>query len=233
MLRRVASVEEAIGGVSGGIAKIMGELATMGLMLRDKGRTKPAGNVVHMHAPDRNCATSNPSEWQHCTSQSNPVDMAEGVTTPNCPEKEPPGTPADPPGTEVTRPILVDSDNMSNDISDNIEASYLRKRTQGSLAQRVHSQPRLRVVPPGKKMLCAAPAAAHGESSERGARTPPTRRTVYKDPPGYSDVRDFGDDEDPGPKPPLLQPKNHGVSRQSTIMPHRNSRPYTPSSICL
>lgn len=219
ILKRVASVEEAIGSVGEGITNIMRELDGMGRMFRLNVGAKPPGEAVHMQAPHTNAATSHPSEWQQGQSQSNACDMAGGVTTPTCHEREAPATQGDPPGTEARRPILVDLDNSSNDSRDNDETTALRNRIHETLGNRVHNQPRQRVVPCAKKLLCAAATSPIGETN---APDPPTlhpRATRYKDPPGYSDLRDFGTSVEPASRPPLLQPKTHGVSRHTPPMP--------------
>lgn len=68
--------------------------------------------------------------------------MPGGVTTPNCHEREAPPTQDDPPGTVAKMPILVDLDNSSSDSGDNDETTALGNRTQETLGNRVHKQPR-------------------------------------------------------------------------------------------
>jgi hypothetical protein len=213
ILKRVNSVEDSMGTVAGSISNIMGELEVVGHLLREEvGRIPPAG-ASHMQVPHTNAATSYPSGWQQGLSQSNAGDMAGAILTHNSPGKESPPSAVQPPGTEATRPIVLDLENISDESGDNNDENDLRNRTAESLiAKRVHSQPRQRVVPCAKTQLCVGGKAQNGETS---AQEPPSRtaRTIrYKDPPGYSNARDFGSGEEDTCKPPLLQPKTHGVS---------------------
>ena len=184
----------------------------MGLMFRALPEVRPPSHTFPNQPQNMNVATPNPCEWQHCLSQSNAGDKEHNVRTPNGPEKGPPQQQRKPPGTEVIHPILVDLDNTSNQSGDNIAAVEQRRRTPESQLGRVHNQPRLRVVPCAKKLLGVAASAASGDTRADASPSPTLFTPRYKDPPGYSDARDFGATEEPTYKPPLLQPKNHGVS---------------------
>jgi hypothetical protein len=144
-------------------------------------------------------------------SQSHAADTMQDVTTPHSPVDEPVAQHADPPATETKRPILVVLDDTPNQSEENNMSGEPRTRTPESHTKRVHSQPRQRVVPCVKKLLGVASADAIEETSAGATPTPRARATKYKDPPGYSDARDFGVSEEPYYRPPLLQPKNHGV----------------------
>ena len=213
ILKRVNSVEDSMGTVAGGISNIMGELEVMGRVLREKAVATPPAGADHMQVPHTNAATSDPSDWHQDLSQSNAGDMADAIPTQNSPRKEPPPSALQPPGTGATRPIVVDTIAISDESEDNNDENHLRNRTPESLiAKRVHSQPRQRVVPCAKTLLCAGGKAQNGETSaeEAPSRTACTIR--YRDPPGYSNARDAGSGEEDTCKPPLLQPKTHGVS---------------------
>lgn len=142
--------------------------------------------------------------------------MQANVTTPNCAGKGPTAQQAWPLGTEPNRPILVELDDTSNHSGDNHAPVQGQIATPDSHVMRVHAQPRLRVVPCAKKLLAVAATTPSGETSADVSHPPTTMKRRYKDPPGYSDARDFGVTEEPFMKPPLLQPKNHGVSRHLT-----------------
>lgn len=180
--------------MAGGIPNILGELKLMGRMIRDVPGVGP------------------PHDSQQCTSQSHTADTIQGVKTPHSPDDEPAPEQADPPATGMDRPVLVVLDDTPNQSEENNVSAELRTATPASHVKHVHSQPRQRVVPCVKRVLGVASIDANGESSAEATPTPDGRATKYKDPPGYSDARDFGVSEEPYYRPPLLQPKNHGVS---------------------
>ena len=213
ILKRVTGVEDAIGSVAANVSNIAEELRAARRKQRDDGRGQVPGNVDQSQDPHMNVATSHPSDWQHCLSQSNAGDMVEDVTTPNCAEKEPTPHAVHLPGTKANSPVFVDLENTSNQSADDNAPVDLRNRTPESRGKRVHSQPRQRVVPCAKRLLGVPATPASTESSGDPSPPPPACARRYKDPPGYHNLRDFGVTEEPYPKPPLLQPKTHGVSR--------------------
>ena len=203
ILQRVGRVEDVLASVAGDIANIMGELKAICRIVRDDAAVRGPSNNVRMQPPHTNVATSNPYDWQQCVSHSNAGDMVEDATTPL--------QQVDPPGTEANRPILVDLENTSKESGDNNGTFGVRTQTPESHSKRVHSQPRGRVVPCAKKLLGVAANAGIGECSAGAIVSPTPYSNRYKDPPGYENVTDFGAPEEPYFKPPLLQPKNHGV----------------------
>ena len=225
ILKRVDSIEDCIGTVAGGMSNLLGELESISRKLRENGGAKAPASGIQMQEPHTNAATSKPSDWHQSMSQSNAGGMAEGTTTRGCPEKEPPLTPAQPPAAEATRPILVDLDNISSHSGDADDEIDLRNRTPDSLARRVHSRPRLRVVPSPKKILCEGASSGPAEPSAHEPPSAGARTTRYKDPPGYSDLRDFGEAPEPYCKPPKLQPKTHGVSPHTPLSHHNETSP--------
>lgn len=220
ILQRVANAEGAIGTVSTGITTILGKLDAIGCMVVKDGGGRPSGHTANMQEQHTNVATSSPSEWQHALSHSNADDMVEVATTPNCPEKEQPPEEVERPAAGPKRPIVVDLDNSSSQSADSSADAIQRTRTPASHVKRVHSQPRQRVVPCARGTLAVARNEAIPESSAEGPPSPTLRATRYKDPPGYENVTDFGVSHEPYLKPPLLQPKNHGVSRQLPTTSH-------------
>ena len=216
ILERVGRVEDGIGSVAGDIANVMGELRAISRNVREDTAVRARRLKVRMQAPRTNAATSKTSDWQQCVSLSNAGDMVDDVATPRCPRKELPVQHEEPPGTEAKRPILVDLDNTSKESGDNNDLFGVRKRTPESVGKRVHSQPRLRVVPCAKKLLATTANAATGECSAGVIATPTLYAPKYKDPPGYENATDFGATEEPYFKPPLLQPKTNGVRPHPT-----------------
>lgn len=188
----------------------------MNRILREAASIPAPANNVNAGTPLPNDSTSNRSEWRQCARQRNAGDMFQDAGTPTCPQKDPRPPQVDLPGTQASRPILVDLDASPTQDGDNSASDELPTRTPDSHGKRVHSQPRLRVVPCSKRMLGVTSTADTEEASAEASPGPTTFRPRYKDPPGYDHVRDFGAAE-PHYKPPLLQPKTHGVSRH---LPH-------------
>lgn len=215
ILKRFDRAEDAIASVAGSIANIAQELRIVCRMRRKDVRDKPRGNTAHMEVPHMNVGTSNPSEWHPCTSQTNAGDMVEDVTTPNCTEKEATQQ-LHPPGTDANRPVLVVLDNSSDQGGENNEEVDANRRTPLSHAKRDHCQPRKRVVACAKRLEGVTATATSAETSADVTPEPPVCTRRYKDPPGYTNVRDFGASEEPCIRPPLLQPKTHGVSGHPT-----------------
>ena len=231
ILKRFDRAEDAIASVAGSIANIAQEVKIVCRMRRDDVHCKPCGNTPHMKGPGTNVETSNPSEWQPCTSHTNAGDMVEDVTTPNCTQEEPIQHHVRPPATDVNRPVLVVLDNSSDHSGDNNEAVDVRNITPESHAKRVHYQPRKRVVPCAKRLLGVPATAASAETSEDATPEPTPRTRRYKDPAGYTNVRDFGASEEPCIRPPLLQPKTHGVSPPRT--PSHRCQTYYVFLVCV
>lgn len=213
ILDRVAELHNAVHSAAGGVASMEGELKAIGRNLREGSKSRTPINTDDDGSPRRNITTSNHSDWRQCLSQSNECDMVEVAGTPKCPQMKTTPPPAEVYGTEARRPIIVDLENTPDPIVDRSATAEPRTRTPESLAKRVHSQPRLRVVPCSNRML----GVACTEETEKGNAVASPSQTLYqpryKDPPGYERARDFGTGE-PMYKPPLLQPKTHGVSPQ-------------------
>lgn len=220
ILRRIASAEAAFVSFKGGIADIMKELKGMGRTIREDPEGRQPANTVHMQAAHGNVATSHAAEAQQGLSHNNECDMVEVVTTPNCRHNNPPAEEAEPSPADDNRPVIVDLVNTSDQSGDDNGADEFRTRTPVSEGRRVHSQPRLRVVPCAQRILGVAGTARTADTRAATSPIPTARSPRYKDPPGYDDVRDFGEGEEALYKPPLLQPKTHGVSPHPIPMTH-------------
>lgn len=219
ILRRVARVEDAIGNVASGIASLLKEFKDGQPDVGRGARVLPTAATCHAEEDLLIFATSNPSGWKQCASQSNADDMVEDVTNPQCNQQQPCTSPIVPPCTESNLPNLVDLDNISNQSGDNNAAVGGRNRTPESVGKRVHSQPRLRVVPCARKLLGVAAEATIGEAIAGPSITKTLYTPRYKDPPGYDNIADFGGADEPQFKLPTLQPKTHGVSLHATMNP--------------
>ena len=219
ILERVDRIEVTILDVGGGIEKIVGELRDLTRIINEDAAARTPATTRHDQAPRPYAATSSPTNWQQSLSQNNACDRVEVVATPDCTQKEPPSQQVKLPGAEASSPILVDLDNASLNDGDNNTSAELRTRTPDSHVKRVHSQPRLRVVPCSKRLLGVTAAASIEEGRGDASRSRHPWQPRYKDPPGYDNARDFGGYEEPHYRPPLLQPKTHGVGRRCNSSP--------------
>ena len=217
ILTRLAGVEEAVGSVSAGITNIMTELHVMMRLPSKDDRVQSPSRTVRLQADSVKIGASNPSDCRQRESHCNVRDTAPPVQTAHTHYKQRTPQHVLPLSAGLNPPILVDLDNMSDHSGSNTGAVECRNRTPESNARRVHSQPRLRVVPCAKNLLGVAGQAAHDEGGAGATTFPIPKEHRYKDPPGYDDVRDFGVSDEPQFKPPALQPKTHGVRQHSTL----------------
>lgn len=149
---RVAGVEDAIGGMAGGIAHIMREIDSTGHKTNVDAPVQAPGNNNRDASQRVDVATSNPERGQQCASHT------------NCQEHAPPPPPVVTPCTERSMPIPVNLDSTSagsgehstpvpvnldstSVTSTDVAAFDCRKRSPESHRRTVHSQPRARVVP--------------------------------------------------------------------------------------
>ena len=216
LLIRVAGVDDSVGKISQGVARLLEELHGMARNARKEARAQSRSTTVRVQGEWVNAATSNPSDWQQCYSHSDAGDKMEAVKTPECPAEPAMTQPVATPCNESNQPILVDLDNLSNDSDDHRAADEGPGQTPDSRGNRVHCQPRQRVVPCTRKILAKKPSATDGEASTRSRPNPNMYTPMYKDPPGYGNVTDFGAGNEHRWKPPTLQPRTTGVREQQT-----------------
>ena len=216
LLIRVAGVDDSIGKISQGVARLLEELHGMARNASKEAGGQSRSTTVRVQGEWVKNAPSNTSDGQQCYSMSDAGERLEAVKTPECPAQQAVAQPAATPCNESNQPILVDLDNMSNDSDDNRTAPEGRDRTPDSHFKRVHCQPRLRVVPCARKALAHNCTATAGDTSTRSRPSPNTYAPMYRDPPGYANVTDFGAGTEPHFKPPTLQPRTNGVSEQHT-----------------
>lgn len=212
ILNRVGGVEDAVVNVGEGIANIVQELQGRVRHASQDGRVESRSTTVRIDGVGVNHGPSTQKDWQQCVSQSKVGDKSERGTPPRRNDAHQlPEAVADR-SAELKRPIVVDLDSVSNGSADDIQTTDARKRTTEAIVNRVHSHPRLRVVPCARKLL-GVPGNARNEGATAGEEHNPIPKLPrYKDPPGYNDARDFGVSDEPSCSPPALQPKTHGVS---------------------
>lgn len=211
LLQRVEGVETAVGNVAAGIAKIMDELHGAGIHASKEERAQSRSTTVRLQAEWVNVGTSNPNDLQHTVSHSQVGDMAEAATPPKRLDMQQNPQPVAGPSGVAKCPIVVDLDALPDDSADNNADADARKRTPGTNANRAHRQPRQRVVACSRKVLGVAETESDEDGSVGVNPTPTASARRYRDPPGYEDAVDFGVGERYW-KPPMLQPKTHGVS---------------------
>lgn len=221
LLHRVGGVETAVGNVATGVSNIIEELHGAGIHASKEARAHSRSTTVRLEAEWADAGTSNPNELQQLVSQSQVGDMAEDVTPPKRTDKDHPPQPVGRPSSQPKCPIVVDLVSISNDSADKDEDHDIRKRIPETTANRVHRQPRQRVVPIARKLLAVADSETDDDGDEGIDPTNNARNRRYKDPPGYGDATDFGVGE-PSCKPPTLQPKTHGV-REHPPLEHRGA----------
>ena len=212
ILQRVDRLQTAIADVCLGVANIVGEMKVMAGLVRENVVVRTPVTSNRNQHPHQHVPTSNLPEWQQCHSQTNVADMLDAEATPTCTKKQQPVQQSKGPGAEASRPIVVDLENTSTHLGDENESCELRTPTPGTHGKRIHSQPRLRAVPCTKRLEGVEATASIDDDS---ADDFPMRRQgdrMYRNPPGYENARDFGASEEAFYKPPLLQPKTHGVS---------------------
>ena len=206
LVDRVTRLEETMDNVVGGISNILWELEGIGRYVRDKGGVQTTPHSVHVQAAHVDVSTSTPFEWEQGNKQSNGCDANMDVAPPTCSQKELVREADEPHRASPTRPNVVDLDIVSSPSGDMTVKGNGKNPIPDTLAKRVRSQPRMRVVPCATTVL--AVGASAGGTSGAIPYTP-----KYRDPPGYEDVADFEKkSREHYYKPPLLSPKNHGVS---------------------
>jgi hypothetical protein len=72
------------------------------------------------------------------------------------------------------------------------------------------------VVPLARKLIGVADTESDEDGSAEANPTPSPSARQFKDPPGYKDAADLGAGESYW-KPPMLQPKTHGVSKHTPL----------------
>ena len=206
ILTRVAEVEHAIGGVAAGIAKYDRDYEVQGADTHVGGNDHAPNNADSALAPDVDVQTQNPPCGHPCTSHH------------TGPENPTPPPPVVTPCTEHSTPVLVNLGSTSDGTGGGA-AFQCKKRTPELRGKRVNRQPRARVVPCHRRVIGSSTTSTNSRSSE-GATTNHTAAAVkYRDPPGYSDVRDFAIPDKPYYTPPRMKPRSNGV-RNPALWPH-------------
>lgn len=205
LLDRVTRLEDRMENVVGGIANILGELEGIGLYVREKRGVQTSGNHGNKQGTHVHVSTSTPFEWQQCVNQSNVCDANMDASTPPCSQTQLVRQADETRRASPTRPNVVDLDSTSTPSGDNLPKGKGKITIEDSPGTRVQRQARMRVVPQATRAVGVGACAVRTSA-------PIPYAPKYKDAPSHEDVADFGDGKEHYYKPPLLRPKNHGVS---------------------
>jgi hypothetical protein len=203
ILNRVAGVEVAIGNVAHGVANIMGDMQVLGRNVFKDDRAQSHTTTVPIQHDMVNATPCTHSHEKQGASQREAGGMVEDGRTPRSTPNEPSSGPMEALGTGFDRPIMVDSDNISNDLADR---NAPVNRNIGNPGARVHSQPRLRAVLCVRKLLVETTTETDAESSAAGSPTTDPHSPSHNDPPVNNVTTGRPH------KPPALHPKTNGVS---------------------
>lgn len=119
-------------------------------------------------------------------------------------------------GASFSDPVQVEDDasSQSVDVKPVRVQRGLATTIHTPLAARVHANPRQRVVPLYGKLPLARPPKVTKEPKTE----PPKYRPIYKDPPGYEDVEDFGPTSETQYTGPVLKPRKSSVSESKPML---------------
>ena len=208
--KRIVGVEEKLGTVVDGIARIVTELGTRSRDHRlDAGVQTSAGlvevPVAHLHAvlsPGLQRGNSGGEDKGGRTCAATPA--------PTQPQQQSSAQDGGARGGIEDHPIVV-TDDVSSSGGNKIDSIVGSPGGGSKISKRVHANPRQRVVPFTGILAGPAHQAPAGDQRDAQAFYVAPHTTMYKDPPGYEGVTDFGPTTETAYAPPVLQPKRHGV----------------------
>lgn len=215
IMNRVTGIEDAVGIVGGDIAIIKHRLQDEGRHANKDDKDQSCSTTVPIQGHCVNEGTTNPKDSQQCASQTKVGETLEHTEVPVCNVQHELAQAVVTPSSGHMPAVVVE---ISSESGDENAAVDDRKRTSGSIVQRLHSQPRLRIVPCAKKLKGVTDTARKRPPSAGANPNSVPNVPRYRDPPGYDDVRDFGGPQEPYCKPPALQPKTNGVSEHPPQM---------------
>ena len=223
ILARVIGVEDVVGELVAGVAHFADERPPRVRRVSMDSRAEAATTTVPLASECGDDVTSKQDGGQQCASDKHKGDMAEDSTTPTASPQTKTPNPAQRPCMETNLTSLVNLDSMS-DRSVDPAGFERRKRAPGSLATRVHSQPRLRTVPCPQKALGVPATATNGEASKVATQGPIQRVLGQMDPPGFNDGTDLRVTDATVIERPLLKPRKNGVGPHTPFQIVCNSR---------
>lgn len=212
--RRVAIVEDRLGSVVDGIAKIIAELGARSHGCGKDVEARTSAHIRNMsHAPVHD-ATTTPSQQQQGESPKQAGGMdAEKPSSPRptCPAKQSNADDVDDRGAILDHPIVVGDDASSSGGNKgcNMEGSPSKGAV---IPKRVHANPRQRVVPFAGSLNGPQPRVAPAVAREGTGFYVAPHAPMQKDPSGYAGGTDSGRTLEPAFVPPVLEPKRSGVS---------------------
>jgi hypothetical protein len=207
---RVAAVETSLQSAVGGISSILSFMGDIKRAFPAEVAPKTYGAMHAMPLGRVELGTSNPPSMQ--------VNVGTG-TTPRGKAvtgshtgsvRESPANTNVKRGTSSSNPVVVQEDESSRS-AEHVQASDRTLGVQGGPASRVHSNPRMRPIPFQGKLGVSPASTSKDQAASGPAGTPTSRKTKYKDPPGYDDLEDFGRSSETEVVLPVLRPKNNSV----------------------
>ena len=209
--RRVAIVEDRLGSVVDGIAKIIAELGARSHGCGKDVEARTSAHIRNMsHAPVHD-ATTTPSQQQQGESPQQAGGMdAEKPSSPR-PAKQSNADDVDDRGAILDLPIVVGDDASSSGGNKgcNMEGSPSKGAV---ISKRVHANSRQRVVPFAGSLYGPQPRMAPAGAREGTGFYVAPHAPKQKDPCGYAGGTDSARTLEPAFVPPVLEPKRSGVS---------------------
>lgn len=213
---RVAAMETSMQHVVGGISNILSFMHDIKRAFPAEAATKNDGAMHAVPLVGVELGTSNPhSMLPHGRKGTMPRAKAVAGSRTGSVRESPPHTNV-PRGTSSSNPVVVQEDESSRS-AEHEKVSDLALGVQGGPASRVHSNPRMRPIPFQGKFGVSPASTSKDQAPSGPAGTPTSRKTKYRDPPGYDNVEDFGRSSSTEIQLPVLRPKNNSVSARNPL----------------
>ena len=211
---RVAAMETSMQNAVGGISNILSFMHDIKSAFPAEAAPKTDGAMHASPLAGVEPGTSNPPSMHlHGRIGTTARGKAVAGSRTGSVRESPPHTNV-PRGTSSSNPVVVQEDESSRS-AEHERVSDLDIGIQGGPASRVHSNPRMRPVPFQGKFGVSPASTSKDQAPSGPAGTPTSRKTKYRDPPGYDNVEDFGRSSDTEIHLPVLRPKNNSVSARN------------------
>lgn len=209
--QRVAAVESSITRVLGGISRILTVISDMKIRVdgetvvetQDATKANPPGEV--------DAANSRPPVKQlHADADAAGVGSGTAAArSKSNPHPRPQTVPHR--GASPRHPLVLHDDASSRSTENTVADVRTPNRPVGP-GTRVHNNPRRRSLPYECRLAVGRSESLKGKAVPIPDAESPSIMPMYKDPPGYETLADFGTASDPPYKLPALQPKKKPVS---------------------
>ena len=219
MTRRLAMLEDRVGGIEATMATALGKLTSILSELSAIKRFYCSEAGVHrtVSGNDRGIPRDDPGpstlpDRRQCERQK---DAREGVpltSSPSMRQKQTTPQSAERPHAASVDPPPLNQDDVSTHSVRNNRVGGIGSLPQSPLPKPVYSNADMKVSPVGSGLAVPRPPACKEKAPVTATRAGATPATRYKDPPGYEDVSDFGCTSDSACSVPVLQPRKSSVS---------------------